>query len=36
LIRANLMHRRRLDRLLETEPPPDFNSTQLMLQWNLS
>ena len=36
LIRSNLMHRRRLDRLLETEPAPDFNSTQLMLQWNLS
>src|SRR5271169_2889701 len=36
LIRANLMHRRRLDRLLETEPPPDFNPLQLALQWNLS
>jgi len=36
LVRANLMHRRRLDRLLETEPPPDFNPLQLALQWNLS
>src|SRR6516164_6820298 len=36
LIRANLMHRRRLDRLLETEPPPDLNPPQLALQWNHS
>jgi hypothetical protein len=36
LIRANLMHRRRLDRLLEPEPPPDFNALQLALQWNHS
>jgi IS4 transposase len=36
LIRANLMHRRRLDRLLETEPAPDFNPLQLALQWNHS
>lgn len=34
LVRANLMHRRRLDRLLETEPPPPFNAAQLALQWN--
>jgi hypothetical protein len=34
LVRANLMHRRRLDRLLETEPPIPFNSAQLALQWN--
>jgi len=33
LVRANLMHRRRLDRLLQIEPPP-FNPAQLMLQWN--
>ena len=33
LVRANLMHRRRLDRLLETEPPPPFNPAQLALQW---
>ena len=36
LIRANLMHRRRLDRLLEPEPPPDFNPLQMALQWNHS
>ncbi len=33
LVRANLMHRRRLDRLLAVEPPPLFNPDQLMLQW---
>jgi hypothetical protein len=36
LVRANLMHRRRLDRLLETEPPPILNPNQLAIQWNLS
>ncbi len=36
LVRANLMHRRRLDRLLETEAPPIRNPNQLALQWNLS
>jgi hypothetical protein len=36
LVRANLMHRRQLDRLLESEPPPLFNPAQLALQWNLS
>jgi hypothetical protein len=36
LVRANLMHRRGLDRLLETEPPPLLNPNQLALQWNLS
>ena len=36
LIRVNLMHRRRLDRLLEPEPPPDLNPLQLALQWNHS
>jgi len=35
LIRTNLMHRRRLDRLLETEPA-DFNPCQLALQWTQS
>lgn len=35
LVRANLMHRRRLDRLLDTEPPPILNPNQLALQWNL-
>ena len=34
LVRANLVHRRRLDRLLETEPLPAFNPAQLALQWN--
>jgi hypothetical protein len=34
LVRANLMHRRRLDRLLETEPTPPFNPAQLAIQWN--
>jgi len=33
LVRGNLMHRRRLDRLLQTEPPPPFNPAQLALQW---
>ena len=36
LVRANLMHRRRLDRLLQTEPPTPFNPAQLELQWNHS
>jgi hypothetical protein len=36
LVRANLMHRRRLDRLLDTEPPPILNPNQLALQWNPS
>ena len=36
LVRANLMHRRRLDRLLQTEPPPLRNPNQLAIQWNLS
>jgi len=33
LIRANLMHRRRIDRLLEPEPPLTPNKRQLALQW---
>ena len=33
LVRANLMHRRRLDRLLETELPAHFNTDQMELQW---
>jgi IS4 transposase len=33
LIRANLMHRRRIDRLLEPEDEPAFNTAQLALQW---
>jgi len=36
LVRANLMHRRQLDRLLDSEPPPVFNSAQMALQWTLS
>jgi Transposase DDE domain/Domain of unknown function (DUF4372) len=35
LVRANLMHRRRLDRLLDSELPPVFNPAQLALQWKL-
>jgi hypothetical protein len=34
LVRANLMHRKPLDRLLESEPPPIFNPAQLALQWS--
>jgi hypothetical protein len=34
LVRANLMHRRRLDRLLQIEPPHPFNPAQMALQWN--
>lgn len=34
LVRANLMHRRPIDRLLGPETPPDLNADQLVLQWN--
>jgi IS4 transposase len=34
LIRANLMHRRPIDRLLEPEHEPAFNTAQLALQWS--
>jgi len=34
LIRANLMHRRRIDRLLEPNHEPAFNTAQLALQWS--
>ena len=34
LIRANLMHRRRIDRLLHGEAPPNFNPDQMALQWS--
>jgi IS4 transposase len=34
LIRANLMHRRRIDRLLEPETEPAFNTDQMALQWS--
>jgi hypothetical protein len=33
LVTANLMHRRRIDRLLEHSPPTKFNQNQLVLQW---
>ena len=33
LVRANLMHRRRIDRLLQIEPPIVLNNDQLALQW---
>lgn len=33
LVRANLMHRRRIDRLLQTDPPPPLNPNQLALPW---
>ena len=36
LVRANLMHRKPLDRLLDPEPIPLRNPAQLALQWNLS
>jgi len=34
LVRANLMHRRPLDCLLNTEPPTVFNPAQMVLQWS--
>jgi len=36
LVRANLMHKKPLDRLLQPEPPRIDNPAQLMLQWRLS
>ena len=33
LVRANLMHRKRLDRLLEPDTPPRQNPHQMALQW---
>jgi hypothetical protein len=33
LIRANLMHRRRVDRLLQPEPTTQLDPNQLALQW---
>ena len=35
LIRANLMHKKPLDRLLDPEPLPTRNPAQLAIQWNL-
>lgn len=34
LVRANLMHRRRIDRLLEPEAAPPLNPNQMVLQWS--
>jgi len=34
LVRANLMHRRRIDRLLGPETDPVLNPDQMALQWN--
>jgi hypothetical protein len=34
LVRANLMHRRRLDRLLQPEPTLQLNPNQMILQWS--
>ncbi|MBV9860440.1 MAG: IS4 family transposase [Alphaproteobacteria bacterium] len=34
LIRANLMHRRHLHRLLALDHPPPLNANQLRLEWN--
>jgi hypothetical protein len=33
LVRANLMHKRRIDRLIEDDPEPTANPNQLVLQW---
>jgi IS4 transposase len=33
LIRANLMHRRRIDHLLKLDPKPVTNTDQLVIQW---
>jgi IS4 transposase len=34
LVRANLMHRRRIDRLLQLEPEQQIDLNQMALQWN--
>ena len=34
LVRVNLMHRRRIDRLLDSEPMITLDPSQLALQWN--
>lgn len=34
LVRVNLLHRRRIDRLLEPEPAPLLNNAQLVFQWS--
>ena len=33
LVRANLMHRRRIDRLIGDQPKPRINPNQMVLQW---
>lgn len=33
LVRANLMHRRQIDRLLQPEPAPVLDPAQMVLQW---
>lgn len=33
LVRANLMHRRRIDRLIDDDPRPSPNPQQMVLQW---
>jgi hypothetical protein len=33
LVRANLMHKRRIDRLINDDPGPPINPNQLALQW---
>jgi transposase len=33
LVRANLMHRRRIDRLLDSKPDDTLSSAQMVLQW---
>lgn len=34
LVRANLMHRRRIDRLLDPAPPPHQDQRQMAIQWS--
>ena len=34
LVRVNLMHRKRIDRLLDPEPTPSKHSNQMALKWN--
>ena len=34
LVRANLMHRKRIDRLLAPDPKPPINPNQMALQWS--
>ena len=34
LVRANLMHKKRIDRLIGHDPTPDKHANQMVLQWN--